>query len=121
MYLPKIINDNSKSSFISSAYVNNSSLGKWSAVSYCQQENIPVFSPCGITYLPSTNSQVLLLNIAGTEVCIGSSCDYSKLNSGELSLYSNGGASILLKNNGDVVINGLIITSNGTIINPTKL
>ena len=43
--------------------------------------------------------------------------DMSKLESGEVELRSLGGAYILLKNNGDVVINGLVINRQGVIEN----
>ena len=44
--------------------------------------------------------------VYGGELCMGVVAPQEKLESGELMLYSAGGASITLKNDGNVYING---------------
>lgn len=39
------------------------------------------------------------------------------IESGEIKIVSKGGAYIILKNNGDIVLNGLVINSGGVIQN----
>lgn len=120
MRLSQLLNQKFSSNPISTANVNSSTIGHFSAVSFCQQQNIPVFAPYGISFLPKNDSQVLLLNVDGTDVCVGSLSDYSNLNSGELMLSSSGGAKIHLKSNGDIMLNGVLITADGQIIPPKQ-
>ncbi|MEF9852542.1 MAG: hypothetical protein RR787_00995 [Hydrogenoanaerobacterium sp.] len=75
------------------------------------------FLPTGICALPKEGDEALLLPLDGGAVCIATLCPpkaAAGLLNGELRLYSQGGAEITLKNNGDVVINGLTIKPNGT-------
>lgn len=118
MRLSHLINQKSPVGAISTANVNGASFGKFSAVSFCHQQNIPIFAPYGISFLPANDSQILLLNTEGTDVCVGTLSSYQNLNPGELRLCSDSGAQIHLKSNGDIVLNGVVITLDGRIITP---
>jgi phage gp45-like len=68
--------------------------------------NIPVVSPYGIATVPPKGERVVVLPTGNTAVCLGTPQKNNNLEEGELMLFSSGGASIVLKNNGKVFING---------------
>ena len=79
-------------------------------------EGVPVISPYGVTAMPAEGEKVLLMPCGDYYVCIGTMGAQGGLPAGELVLKSKGGACVELKNSGDVVINGLTITSEGQLV-----
>ena len=72
-----------------------------------QHSDVAVVAPYGIAYVPPIGEGAVVVPFDGGEACVGVIADAPlKLNRGELMLYSQGGASILLKNDGSVLING---------------
>lgn len=68
---------------------------------------LPVIAPAGIAYVPVIGSSAMVMQGASGAVCLGVSVTPpDDLAAGELMLYSAGGASIVLKNDGKVLING---------------
>lgn len=68
---------------------------------------LPVIAPAGIAYVPLAGAVTMVMEGAGSAVCLGViAAPPAPLEAGELMLYSAGGASIVLKNNGKVLING---------------
>ncbi len=68
---------------------------------------VPLIAPAGIAYVPTAGSPTMVVEGAGGAVCLGVIAPaQAQLEPGELMLYSAGGASIVLKNNGKVLING---------------
>lgn len=68
---------------------------------------LPMAAPFGIAYVPKMGSNSLVLPTEAGDVCIGViTRAKEELAPGELMLYSDGGASIVLKNDGRVLING---------------
>lgn len=68
---------------------------------------LPVIAPAGIAYVPVSGASTIVMEGAGGAVCLGVVADLpAPLQAGELMLYSAGGASIVLKNDGKVLING---------------
>jgi len=59
---------------------------------------------------------VLLLPVQGNDACLGVLSATAGLNPGELRLTSSGGASITLRSNGEIDLNGAIITREGRVI-----
>lgn len=57
-----------------------------------------------------------MLNVDGAETCIGCISVCQDLKSGEIKIASAGGAQAHFKNNGEISLNGLIITKDGRII-----
>lgn len=101
------------------AAVTQSGGGYLSASGEADFRGVPLFQPFGVCGVPCEGSEVLLLPLEGGAVCAGALCPpeaAAGLAQGELRLYARGGASIVLKNTGDVVINGLTVTKNGTIL-----
>lgn len=76
--------------------------------------DMPIVAPFGIAYNPPKDEQSVVLPIGNGCVCIGVVTQSKELNPGELMLFSSGGASIVLKNNGDVVINGKVFDGEWT-------
>ena len=74
------------------------------------------FAPRGIAYMPSVGDNLLLLPAQGRDTCIGALTSTAGLRPGELRLFSSGGASILLAANGEIHLNGALITRDGRVI-----
>lgn len=72
-----------------------------------RHDDVAVVAPYGIAYVPPVGEGAVIVPFDGGEVCVGVVADAPyKLSRGELMLYSQGGASIVLKNDGSVLING---------------
>ena len=68
---------------------------------------LPLIAPAGIAYVPVAGAPTVVMEGAGGAVCLGVAVTpREELQPGELMLYSAGGASIVLKNSGKVLING---------------
>ncbi|MCH5299567.1 MAG: phage baseplate assembly protein [Ruminococcus sp.] len=67
---------------------------------------INVVSPYGIAYVPPVGEQSVVINADGENFCLGTVAPTKRLQAGEIMLFSAGGASIELKNDGNVYING---------------
>ncbi len=67
---------------------------------------IPVAAPYGISYVPVAGEETVVLSAGGEDICLGTLSKNQNLKPGELMLKSAGGASITLKNDGKVYING---------------
>lgn len=87
------------------------------AISSCEKRKITFYSPLGIEFLPSVGQNVLLISCGNRTVCAGVEMNKtSKLKPGELRLFSQGGANILLRNNGSIELNNsVVIDKNGNI------
>lgn len=67
---------------------------------------INIVSPYGIAYVPPIGEQSVVINADSESFCLGTVAPTKNLQAGEIMLYSAGGASITLKNDGNVYING---------------
>ncbi|MBQ9674120.1 MAG: phage baseplate assembly protein [Ruminococcus sp.] len=97
----------------STAHTGNMSQGSSNSIDF---NGSSVFSsvrlavPYGIAYNPPQNSEGVLLPYDGGRVVIGVTANIdSALEPGEVMLFSHGGASIVLKNDGNVYINGKVV------------
>lgn len=71
---------------------------------------IPIAVPYGISYVPVAGEETVVLSAGGEDICLGTFCRNQNLEPGELMLKSDGGASIALKNDGKVYINGKAVS-----------
>ncbi len=79
-----------------------------------QHRNVAVVAPYGYLYVPPVGEDAVIVPFDGGEACVGVVTRLSEnLQRGEVMLCSAGGASIVLKNDGSVLINGVDVTSNG--------
>ena len=74
------------------------------------------YSPYGYSAVVPVGEEVMLVPSAEGQAIIGSRLKASELASGEIRISSKGGAEIILKNDGSVVINSLVISKEGVII-----
>ena len=68
--------------------------------------HLPIVAPYGIAYVPPAGESSVVIPVSNREVCAGVIAPKTNLMPGEVMLYSSGGASIVLKNYGEVHING---------------
>ena len=93
------------------AAVSHSSSGKVTVGSSEGSGVAEQFLPYGIESVPPKGARAVVVP-AGRTLClcgVAPSADH-ELEAGEIALYSSGGASIILKNDGTVVINGTVFT-----------
>lgn len=78
-----------------------------------EYRQVPLCAPWGIAYLPPVGEQAVLLHGSGEPLCAGVIPPAMDLQPGELVLFSAGGATICLKNSGEVLINGQSFPKQG--------
>lgn len=79
------------------------------------EKGIPVYAPYGFVSVPPKSTDVLLIPCKNGTVCAGVKVDGSELKDGEVMIFSMSGAKIKLCRNGSVQVNGVTITSDGTV------
>lgn len=84
------------------------SMGNVAVNSSLEHRDMPIIAPFGIAYNPPLGQTSVVLPLVKEQACIGVVAENKDLEEGELMLYSKGGATILLKNDGSVVINGKV-------------
>lgn len=114
MSLAKRLSEKKNGSVAQNASITIADKSSVSASCSCEYRDIPVYSPYGVESVPVNGSDVLLVPYLDGYAMCGCKAQSGGLQKGEVHISSFGGASILLKNNGDVVINGLTIKPDGT-------
>lgn len=79
------------------------------------EKGIPVYAPYGFVSVPPKGTDILLIPCKNGTVCAGVKVDGSELKNGEVLIFSTSGAKIKLCQNGDAVINGVTVSSDGTV------
>lgn len=110
MWIADYITKNSASApcAVSGNVVNSSGL-KTAVNSSVEHKDLKIVSPYGVYSVPPKGENAVVLPLADCEVCIGVTGSANVINNiepGEILLKSKGGASIFLKNDGFVYING---------------
>lgn len=118
MWITRRLSQSPRDSAPASARVTQARGGLIDAVGAYEHIGTPSVMPYGFTSLPAGGEEVLVAQAQGFDICLGAISGESTLAPGEVLIRSSGGAAIHLKNNGDVIINGLIITSGGELISP---
>lgn len=113
MWIPKkILQDGGRSAAVASV-VRSDSNGV-SVSGDISAESIKKLVPYGIDYVPPVGSKGVVVPVGEDEFFCGAAQSSGiRLEEGELALYSSGGASIVLKNDGTVLINGKVYDSEG--------
>lgn len=99
------------------AQVNYAQTDDYQVVGDTNRQGLSLVAPGGVHYIPTEDDFVLLVTAEGTQLCAGvlqAPAGHALL-PGELSLRSAGGATIVLKNNGEIHLNGRIVESDGTL------
>lgn len=81
------------------------------------RRNIDSYAPYGYKSVPPVDEDVIMLESNDGAIVLGALSKDEDIESGEVKISSLGGAYIILKNNGDIVLNGLVIDSRGVIQN----
>lgn len=108
MWIADYITKNSVSSpsAVCGSIVNSNGL-KTAVKGSAEHNNLKTVAPYGVYSVAPKGEKAVVLPLADSEVCIGVTSGENNLEVGEVLLKSKGGASILLKNDGFVYINGV--------------
>ncbi|MDO4749074.1 MAG: hypothetical protein Q4A12_07875 [Eubacteriales bacterium] len=88
--------------------VTAANMGNVAVNASLEHRDVPIVAPYGIVYNPPVGEKSLVVPLSKSEACVGVIAPDKGLKEGELMLYSKGGASIILKNDGTVLINGKV-------------
>ena len=95
-------------------FVSMSSQGRLEAGSSVNSRDIESFAPYGYSANIPVGEEVILVPSSAGQVALGTKAAPRDIETGEIKIVSAGGASIHLKNDGSVVINGsFVIDSEG--------
>ena len=86
--------------------VKGSSRGRVEINASSSFSKTPIAAPFGIAYVPPEGEKSVVVSTPDGEVCMGTISPDKELNPGEIMLFSKGGATIKLSNDGNVYING---------------
>lgn len=87
------------------------------AGSTISKRDIESYAPYGYQSKAPVGQEVMLMPSSSGQVMIGALSKNDDLESGEIRLSSLGGATIVLKNDGTIMLNSLVIDENGVIKN----
>ena len=116
MWISQQISKSDSEPSIQRGRVTLNSSGELEAVSTGVERSVDVFSPFGYAYCVPADTDMLLARFDGKQGAIGITMEDEALDVGEIKITSPSGAYIHLKNDGSVVINGLVISKTGEII-----
>lgn len=68
--------------------------------------NVKRLSPYGVAYVPPKGEKTVVMPTDGGGVMVGIISNAKTLEEGEVMLYSSGGATLVLKNDGRILANG---------------
>lgn len=112
MWIPKEITGNSKQQQAMNGSVTYSDAAKTAVSTVENCNSAEKVAPYGITYVPPSGAKTLIIPVGEVQYCSGVVCEEKDiLSPGELMLFSSGGANIILKNDGTVVINGQVFAA----------
>ena len=85
-----------------------------------ESRNMRAFAPGGYIWLPPVGGEMLVLKCEdGTQAAAGAPCEKAPagMENGEVCIKSRSGASILLKNDGRILIEGVVQITGGLMVN----
>ncbi len=88
--------------------VNKNDKDGTAVISSGEHKKLKSCFPYGVISVPPKGERAVVLPLDDGEVGLGVIANNMELEEGEVMLYSQGGASIVLKNNGKVIINGQV-------------
>ena len=116
MWLSKMLSKENISGTAERGTVTMSGAGGVEADGALSARNVTSYLPYGYSAYPPVGEEILLLPSENGMLALGVKSSADGLASGEIQLLSKGGASLVLKNNGEVIINGaLVIDREGGI------
>lgn len=115
MWLSKIISKGNDYQKAEKGIVTISGKNQMEIGASASSREVKNYAPYGYNSVPPVGQEVLLMPSSDGQVVLGSKSRLQALESGEIKISSQGGASIILKNDGTVVINTMVIDRNGVI------
>lgn len=115
MWLSKIISKGNDYQKAEKGIVTISGKNQMEIGASASSREVKSYAPYGYNSTPPVGEEVLLMPSSDGQVAIGAKNSSHSLESGEICISSQGGASIVLKNDGTVVINSMVIDRNGVI------
>lgn len=107
MWITSYITKRHKAEAATSGSVINSDVSGVEVSASRRYREVPICAPYGVVYVPPVGEEAVMVHTPSADVCMGVIASAPEsLEAGELMLCSKGGASIILKNNGSVLING---------------
>lgn len=85
------------------------------AGSTVSEHNIGLCQPYGYSARPPVGEEVFIIQSSDGQAVAGVRSEAQHLDSGEIRLKSKGGATLILRNDGSVEINSLVIDKNGVM------
>ena len=117
MWISKKLAGSRQNAAVQTAGVTASQAGFFEANGEAGMRLSEFFLPYGLRTLAPKGEEVLVLSDGAKRLICSCRTDCSAVESGEVELYSAGGAYIRLQNDGSVIINGLKISAQGEIEN----
>lgn len=117
MWLSRQIIKNERKPVIQSGRVTLNDNGELEAVASGVDRSVRMFSPYGYAFSLPKGEKMLLTESDGSQAAFGVEMERENIAAGEIKITSSSGAYIYLKNDGSVIINGLVIDSKGVIKN----
>lgn len=117
MWLSKRISKENADSRAQKGNVTISGSQQIEALSSSNARSLGTYTPYGYTSAAPIGEEVIVVPSSDGEIALGTRCKAEEIDSGEVMITSLGGAKILLKNDGSVIINSLVIDKNGVIQN----
>lgn len=113
MWLSRIINKTERPPLAETGEVTLSSAENWEADASQRMRNINSYAPYGYSYKAPVGEEIFVLSAEGGFASLGTKASSQGLEAGEVKICSKGGASIELKNDGSIVLNGCVTVSRG--------
>ncbi len=115
MWLSKMVVKRKNNTVAESGTVTITDSDSLEANSTVNARGLPTYAPYGYNTRIPIGEEVLLVPSTNGQAAVGSRCTENLLENGEICIKSKGGATLILKNDGSVVINSLVIDKNGVI------
>ncbi len=116
MWISRMLAKNHESEKAQSGYISMSNGGELEAGSTVNARGIKAYSPYGYSAAVPVGEEVILVPSAEGQAILGTREGGASLPQGEVEISSKGGAKILLKNDGTVIINGhYVINKEGEV------
>ncbi|MBR3148972.1 MAG: phage baseplate assembly protein [Eubacterium sp.] len=115
MWLSKTISKGAADNRAQKGSVTISGSSSVEAQSNANAKSLNTYAPYGYASCAPVGEEVIVMPSRDGEVAIGTKTKEAGLDAGEVMISSLGGASIILKNDGSVIINSLEIDKNGVI------
>lgn len=115
MWMSKMLAEGNKAETAENGTVTLSTSSSLEAGSTLSTRSIASYSPYGYQTVIPIGEEVLLVPSSDGQVAVGTKSNEAELEAGEVKITSLGGATIILKNDGSVKINSLVIDKEGVI------